>query len=120
MEGKWKDVVYAHAQMRAIHDFPNKPERKLLTILDMYYTDEWKYVGDGQVVIGGKIPDFINVNGKKLIIEMFGDYWHRNDDTDARTAFFKEFGYDTLVIWESELKDRRVALRKIEQFVDNN
>lgn len=116
MESKWKDVTYAHSQMKAMHDFPNKPERKLLELLDTYYPGEWKYVGDGQVVIDGKIPDFINVNGQKKIIEMFGDYWHRNDDTEQRTAFFKDFGYDTLVIWESELKDRRVALKKIAVF----
>lgn len=32
------------------------------------------------VGIGGLCPDFVNCNGKKVIIELFGDYWHDLDE----------------------------------------
>jgi len=43
------------------------------------FPNEWKYAGDGSLIIRGKCPDFVNVNGRKLIIEVFGDYWHSEE-----------------------------------------
>ncbi len=97
---------------------PNKPESKLLDFLALHHPKEWKYVGDGSVVFGSKNPDFINVNGKKLIIELFGDYWHRNDSVRKRMAVFKPFGFRTLVVWERELKNQKALIKKINRFVN--
>lgn len=83
----------------------NKPERFLLGVLDHLFPGEWKFVGSGEVIIAGKCPDFINVNGQKKIIELFGDFWHRDDDPTERIDIFGPYGYKTLVVWERELKD---------------
>lgn len=85
--------------------FPNKTELWLESLLEDIFPGEWKFVGDGQIVISGKCPDYINVNGQKKIIELWGDYWHRGENPDDRKDVFKPFGYETLVIWEHELKD---------------
>lgn len=90
-----------------------KLETYFLSLLDSYFPNEWKYVGDGQVIIDGKCPDFINVNGKKEIIETYGNYWHRNDNPQDRIDKFAKFGYKTLVIWENELQDTASAVSKI-------
>jgi G:T-mismatch repair DNA endonuclease (very short patch repair protein) len=105
------------AMNKSIHLKPNQAENKLLTILSEIYPKEWEYVGDWTMVLDGKSPDFVNINGKKLIIELFGDYWHRNDNPDDRIALFKKFGYRTLVIWERELKDKQALICKIGEFV---
>lgn len=97
---------------------PNKPEAAILSILDSMYPGEWKFVGDGEVVLAGKCPDFINVNGQKKIIELFGDYWHRGQNPEDRAAIFAPFGYETLVIWERELKDMDSVIKKIHEFVE--
>lgn len=83
---------------------PNIPEQKMMDLLNRLYPNEWKYVGNCGLVLGGLIPDFVNVNGKKLLIEVFGDYWHRNDNEQKRINHFKKFGYSTLIIWEHEIK----------------
>jgi len=85
----------------------NKPERYLLCVLDSLFPGEWKYVGDGQVIIAGKCPDFININGQKKVIELFGDYWHRDDDPHDRIDTFSPHGYKTFIVWERELKDTK-------------
>lgn len=95
---------------------PNKAELRLLDLLNSLCPNEYKYVGDGQVIIAGKCPDFINVNGQKKIIELFGDYWHRGEDPKDRAKIFKPFGYKTLVIWESELKNIEKIKRRICKF----
>jgi len=89
---------------------PNKKESILLRILQDLKLP-FKYSGDGDCIIGGKIPDFINVDGKKQLIEFFGKYWHEKDRIDngqSRIKHFKQYGYDTLIIWEEELKNENL------------
>lgn len=95
---------------------PNKQEMNILSMLDSLYPNEWKFVGDGQVIINGKCPDFININGQKKIIELFGNHWHQGQNPKDRVKVFKPFGYKTLVIWESELKDINKVTRRIQSF----
>jgi len=101
---------------------PNKTETELENILDK----DFRYTGDGSFFIGGKIPDFVNVNGKKQIIELLGCYWHgcpehypdeeKQREFEQRVQLFKSFGYQTLGIWEHELKDQETVKRKILEF----
>lgn len=83
----------------------SEPERQLQVILDDLLPQEYKYVGDWQFVLGDKCPDFMNVNGQKKLIEMYGDYWHSEDQVQPRIDHFKEYGFNTLIIWAHELKD---------------
>ena len=46
-------------------------------------------------------------------ITMVRAYWHRNDDPQDRIDHFKRFGFDTLVIWESELGNSDIKERLI-------
>jgi hypothetical protein len=101
---------------------PSGPELYLDFLLQNNFPDEWKYVGDGNTIINGLCPDFINVNGKKQIIEMFGEHWHtggkiRYNQTEVgRKKAFGEHGYDTLIIWDFELKDECAIIEKIRGF----
>lgn len=95
---------------------PNKSEIKLKNILNELCPREWDFVGDGQIIIGGKCPDFINVNGQKKLIELYGDYWHQGENTRTRKRIFKKYGFDTLIIWEKELKNISRLEKKIDNF----
>lgn len=116
----WKIPNYVKKQMQANQVRPNGPELLLDFILQNYFPDEWKYVGDGQVIIEGLCPDFINCNGKKKIIELFGSYWHNRKNMkwhqteQGRKEIFKKIGFDTLIIWEHELNNESLLLQKIE------
>lgn len=91
---------------------PTKPEVALSELL----SEEWKYVGNNEVIIGGKNPDFINVNGQKKLIEIFGRYWHSQEDEYTRPFHFEQYGFKTLIVWEEELQDKAELLAKIEEF----
>jgi transposase-like protein len=104
------------ALMKKLGIRPNKSEEKLATLLDNNFPGEWRYVGNGEVIIGGKCPDFINVNGKKKLIELFGAPWHDIFDVARRVEHFKQFGFDTLIIWTEELKDESRLKSKIIKF----
>lgn len=85
----------------------NKLEILLEYFINQILPNEYKYTGDGKSFIAGFVPDFINVNGQKKIIELFGDYWHTKLEAIKRDKFrlksYKKYGYNTLIIWEHEL-----------------
>jgi len=96
---------------------PNKAEEQLIKLFKDHGLP-YKFVGDGQVVLGGKCPDFINYNGGKQIIELFGDYWHEPEEEQERKEAFAQFGYETLIIWEHELKYEENLLRKLKSWIE--
>lgn len=111
------------AQRRGMKE-PNKKETYLLELLEEFFPNEWRYVGNGAVVIECLVPDYININNKKLLIELFGDYWHRRDCTkpysseEERSSIYKKYGYRMLVIWERELKlSKEEIAEKVRRFI---
>ena len=99
----WQDQEYAHKVLSANGQRPNKAEIRCLERLEKEEPGVWKYVGDGQLIVGGKCPDFWD--GGTRLVEMYGDYWHRGQNPQDRINYFKEYGYDCKVIWESEIDE---------------
>ena len=94
---------------------PNRLEQKLIAAIEQNKLP-FKYVGNLQFVLGGKCPDFLNINGKKQLIELFGNYWHTSkarETAQQRVDHFKQYGFDTLVIWQDELRNERNVVEKI-------
>ncbi len=96
---------------------PNKAEKRLNIILRKLLPGEYKLnVKANVMTLGGRTPDFVNVNGQKKLIELYGDFWHKGQDPQVRINYFKTFGWDTLVIWESELKDESFVEDRVVRF----
>lgn len=110
---KWKRSVYRKK---------NKPESLIDNILSTKFSG-YVYTGDYKVWIGGKNPDFLN-EGKKKIIEFFGDYWHDEVFTgeenqlheNKRIEHFKKYGYDTLILRQKDLDNIDFCIQKILEF----
>jgi hypothetical protein len=121
LKEKYKDEDYkkmaVERSFRSVYDFrfPNKSEEKILKLLNSKFKDDWIYVGDWKLIIDGKNPDFIHMRDKK-VIEFFGDYWHKPEDEEWRINHFRKNRYDTLVIWERELKDVNKIYEKIKNY----
>ncbi len=131
---RWQNPEYREKQLKAIFAGynlkPTKPERRLRNGLNKMFPGEYKFVGDGEIFIDGKNPDFINVNGQKKIIELFGDYWHgeeyrlitfgdnssNKEHGQQRIKHFAKYGYKTLIVWECELKNIKKLRRKLKMF----
>ncbi len=93
---------------------PNHPERVLITLFKKLGLS-YKYVGDYSYWIENRNPDFVDYDGNK-IIEMFGIYWHSPEEIPERKSLFKRYGYDTLIIWDYELKNMGLVTQKIKAF----
>jgi len=103
--------------MRGLAVKPNQKEKQLHSFLQCLLPQEFALNVKAEIMIlGGKIPDFVNVNGQKKIIELYGNYWHKHDNPQDRIDYFKQFGWDTLIIWEKELKDESLLGERILRF----
>ena len=103
-------AAFVRRRHKAQYVKPNRLEVKVQQALDKWFPGEWKY-NSGETVIGGKIPDFVNVNSKKAVIEVFGNYWHKSKDVRIRKAHFRRFGMDCVVVWERAFKKDPEVLR---------
>lgn len=111
----WQNPEFVKKIMKIRMTKPNKLETKVNNILEKHFPGEWKYNGDFScgVSIGGLIPDFVNVNGKKQAIEVFGDAYHDPKKAFSkvswkrqefgRKAIFSQYGYECIIFWASEL-----------------
>lgn len=117
---KWQDPDFAKGRissiLRSAKNRPNKSEKQLMNLLETNFPGEYKYVGDGSFVIGRLNPDFVNINGRKQVIELFGNYWHKPEEALQRENTFSEYGFQTLIIWESELSDFNNVIAKLINF----
>lgn len=70
------------------------------------------FVGNGSCWLNKANPDFLH-NTKKIVVEVFGNYFHSiwlgfknlryNHTFEGRTAQLKAEGYKCIIIWESDL-----------------
>jgi hypothetical protein len=100
--------------MKAPERKPSKLELEVAKTLG----DEWEYVGDGKLSIGGLVPDFIHRN-RKEVLEVFGCYYHTcpihfpNAPTGPKTtpslreSIYSANGYKMQSIWEHDVKKPR-------------
>lgn len=78
-----------------------KPEIKVLNS-----HSDLTYTGDGKMWIKfldgkNKNPD-IKCNDKKFI-EVYGDYWHKGEESKDLVKKYNDIGLDCLVLWEKEI-----------------
>ena len=111
LKGRFISDSHLRNWIKANQIKPNKVELRLQDILDRHYPNQWKYVGDGQIIIGGRCPDFINVDGKKEIIELFGTHWHPPFDVANRKEHYTQYGFRSAIIWEDELDDEKRLIK---------
>lgn len=124
---QWKDPEWVAKTMAGINRKPTIPENKLIEICNKYFP-EFRYNGDFSqgVTLNGLIPDFINCNGRKQVIEVFGDYWHSpeviGDNWQSgelgKIMAYNSLGFHCLVIWEHELNElpEEQIVKKIRKF----
>lgn len=122
MHDLWNNIEYINRLKEKGWTIPeiNTKEKIVLEILNELFPQKFKFVGDYSIMIKRKNPDFISVDGSKLIVEHLGDYWHKDDTEeilDKRQDIFKSEGYKTLFVWEHELNDVNALKTKITSFV---
>jgi hypothetical protein len=125
---QWQDIEWKERVLKKVFASneikPNKAEFYTDSLIQTARPTDFIYSGNGEIFIGGKCPDWFNVNGKKQVIELFGNYFHsklvtgrtKKQEEKQRINHFAKYGYQTLIIWESELKNPDKLTQKIQNF----
>ena len=131
----WQNPDYIKKVIDGWNRKPNTIEKTMNTILQKYLPGEFRYNEnfDCGITIGGKIPDFVDINGRKIIIEVFGP-WHDKQfmkqcfDSEVcykRTeigtkAIYLQFGFKCIVFWEKDLEREDVEQFVLSELKRNN
>lgn len=96
---------------------PTGLEKQFIEICEQFDL-HFKYVGNGEFWMGNPPmnPDFVDVNGKKVAVEILGDYWHNENEFKERQEKFAEYGWKCIGIWGHEL--RKLSEEKIVEKVN--
>lgn len=111
------------ASLKGLFKRPVKTELILNNLLQESFLNEWKYTGDGSFLIGYKNPDFININGKKICIEIYLPYFKIRDFESCenyeklRSNHFEEYGWKTIFVKSNELNNQNELINKIKNFM---
>ncbi|MEK6732109.1 MAG: hypothetical protein AABY55_00635 [Candidatus Omnitrophota bacterium] len=105
---RWQDPEFQKKMKEALSQRPNALENDFYNKV-IEKIPNLVYVGCFDFFVNGKNPDFIldeNGNTSKCI-DLFGDYWHKDENPQERVRHFKDAGYNLLVIWEHEWKNHQ-------------
>ena len=103
---------HKNKKVKTHHTYPERVFERICKDCNLPY----KYTGDGSFWIGRNPsinPDFVDCNGGKTAIEVFGDYWHspllnRNirypQTLKGRKKQLKKYGWRLIVLWECDLR----------------
>ena len=100
----WKTHDYGRKlALGALLTRPTSLEKKMISIINKYSLP-YKYVGNGQIWIGGKNPDFIHKTKQKLI-EVGNVYHHQNNYAEKRQTHFAEYGWESYIFITNKLNE---------------
>jgi G:T-mismatch repair DNA endonuclease (very short patch repair protein) len=85
---------------------PTHPEVMAAGFIEMHDLP-WRYTGDGRLWLGRRNPDFVHTT-EKIVLEIFGRYWHKKEDEEELRASYSGVGYRLLVLWEDEVTEERM------------
>lgn len=100
--------VIAHRRERKKMTSPEAwMQECLFNLFGRGYSDT-VFSGNGKNMIAvknkGKIrfPDFV-CHSQRKVIEVFGRYWHRNDNANDITDWYQDAGWECLIVWDDEI-----------------
>lgn len=83
---------------------PTEPEYFLGLYLEDRFPGKWEYNGDGSknIIVGGRTPDYIRVDGAKEAVSEMGGLgrYHFLEDEPLEVEHYAKYGYKCTVVWE--------------------
>lgn len=115
MSQLWNDPAWRQNQitktLKGLFKRPTSLERQFIKICERNGLP-FKYVGDGEFLIGSRNPDFIHRDGMKVCVEVANLYHHPTNYEQERKTYFSKFGWDCIVFRGNHL-DEATVLSKL-------
>jgi hypothetical protein len=111
----WKDPEHAK---KILHRRTLSDPEQMFIKLCIERKLQCRFVGNGELLIGRKNPDFVGIRNEHKLIEIWGEYFKVGRNPQDLIDFYRTYGYDCLVIWASELKDIDTIYLRVERFLE--
>ena len=95
------------ASLKGLFKRPTSLEKQMIEIINKHNLP-YKYTGDGSFLIGYKNPDFVNINGEKICIEVANTFHHKEDYPEKRKEHFAKYGWECIVFRTNKLEENEV------------
>ncbi|MBL7084335.1 MAG: hypothetical protein ISS41_12000 [Candidatus Aminicenantes bacterium] len=108
-----RKLTEEHIKKAMRRRIPTSLEENFMTIIDKHHLP-YAYVGDGSFLIERCNPDFININSKKIAIEVYARIYKTiggrniNSWKRKRSKTFKKYGWNLIYFDETELNENNV------------
>lgn len=110
-----KNMMY-QGQNKLEKFFQSLVNDKNLVFVDHRFWKTIKYNG----VTKNITPDF-KIKKSNLVVEVFGNYWHKKSEEAQRKRMWAKLGFKCLVIWEKEIRETpQKVIIKYNRFVSRN
>jgi len=124
MKKSWNNKEWRENQIKKILKAslkrPTILEKQMIEIINRNNLP-YRYTGNGNFIVAGKNPDFINCNGEKIAIEVFNSYWKEKDFNTVekwkqqRQEIFAKYGWQLLFFDETQVKNGENIIRRLEE-----
>ena len=131
----WQKPEFIQSVLEGLMKEPNEQELHVDAIIQRIFPGEFSYNGghEERITIERKVPDWIHTNGRKLLVEYNGCFFHscqqcgyemmRNGRTaesirqrdKRKLEVFRKHGFDTLVIWGHDSDEE--VVEKLQAFM---
>lgn len=117
LTGLWKDPKFVAKVEKGLHKRPTKDEEKLIDFFARY-CPSFRYNGNFELKVNpdGLIPDFVDIRNRR-IVEYFGDFRHTEEEAEKKTARYAREGWNCLILWPDDLKDKWALIAKLTKFI---
>lgn len=116
-KGTWENDDWKEKKLtqmtRSLWNRPTNLEKQMMNIIK-HYDLPYKYTGDFSFWIGGKNPDFVNINGEKKLIEVGNVFHHQGDYIEERRKHFARYGWKSYIFIGDKL-DKKEILNILEE-----
>jgi hypothetical protein len=105
--------------LKSLMKRPTELEQKFIEFFNKYSLP-FNYCGDGGLIIGGKCPDFVENDGRKICLEVTNKDFHKKflqespkEYEQKRVSHFANFEWKCVVLWEDDLKNKENLIRTL-------
>lgn len=116
---KGKKLTKQHIKNAMKRRIPTSLEDKFMGIVDKYNLP-YVYTGDGSFILDNCNPDFINIDGKKIAVEVYCRFYKQLGDRSIedwkkkRINIFKKYGWELFFFDEIALNKEKNILKVLE------
>jgi hypothetical protein len=101
-QNPWYRKKVTENSLKCLLKRPTSLERKIIELMEKHNLP-FKYCGNGSFLIGFKNPDFYEINGRNICIEVANRFHHDSNWAKNRVKDFAKYGWKCLIIWWDEI-----------------